>query len=249
MAAKERGLSRSLLARTRESNPLPEGTAAVGLGLLVVGVSAWGFLAISARGLGKTEQAPLSLLWSLLFLAGPGFFLPLEQEVSRALAARRARGLGSGPLIRRAAFLGAGLAAMLVVVALVASPAIVDELFDGHTLVFVAFLIGLLGYYAEHLSRGTFSGLGRFRAYSILITVEGTSRLAAAAAFAAVGIATAGPYGLALGLAPWLGVAVALRGQKGLVEPGPHASYSELSSALGALLVGSVFAQASASSR
>jgi len=237
-------LSRNILSRSRESNPLPEGTLAVGVGLLVVGVSAWGFLVVSARALGKAEYAPLSVLWSLVFLAGPGFFLPLEQEVSRALAGRRARGLGSGPLLRRAALLGGGLAAMLVVIAVIASPALIDHLFRGRVVLFVAFLAGLLGYYAEHLARGAFSGLGRFKAYSTLITVEGTSRLLAAVVLALVGIEKAGPFGLALGLAPWLGVAVALRGQRDLVQPGPEATYSELSSALGALLVGSVFAQA-----
>ncbi|MEY2589667.1 MAG: hypothetical protein QOJ67_1651, partial [Acidimicrobiaceae bacterium] len=76
----------------------------------MAGVSAYGFLVLSARVLGKAEYAPLSVLWAAVFLAGPGFFLPLEQEVSRALAARRALGLGTGPVLRRAAMLGGALA-------------------------------------------------------------------------------------------------------------------------------------------
>ena len=78
----------------------------------------------------------------------------------------------------------------------------------------------------------------------MLISVEGTSRLLAAVILALIGVEKAGPFGLALGLAPWLGVAVALRGQQRPRPAGPEASYSELSTALGALLVGSVFAQA-----
>ena len=118
-------LSRNLLARTRDSNPLPEGTFAVGVGLLVAGVTACGFLVVSARALGKTEYAPLSVLWSLVFLAGPGFFLPLEQEVSRALAARRARGEGLGTAAaagRRCWAVGSPPCS--VVVAVIASPAL-----------------------------------------------------------------------------------------------------------------------------
>ena len=44
-----------------------------------------------------------------MFLAGPGLFLPLEQEISRALAERRARNQGGVPVVRRAATIGVGL--------------------------------------------------------------------------------------------------------------------------------------------
>ena len=46
-------------------------------------------LVLSARALGHEAYAPLSVLWALVFLVGPGFFLPIEQEIGRALAARR----------------------------------------------------------------------------------------------------------------------------------------------------------------
>lgn len=45
------------------SNPLPEGTLAVGAGLIVSGVTSYGFLAISARALGPERYAPLGVLW------------------------------------------------------------------------------------------------------------------------------------------------------------------------------------------
>ncbi|MGH8976031.1 MAG: hypothetical protein ACRD0C_22825, partial [Acidimicrobiia bacterium] len=61
----------------KEKNPLPEGTLAVGAGLIISGVAAYGFLAISARALGPSRYAPLGVLWALMFVAGPGFFLPL----------------------------------------------------------------------------------------------------------------------------------------------------------------------------
>ena len=56
-----------------------------------------------------------------MFLVGPGFFLPLEQEVARSLAAARAVGVGTGALLRRAELLGGAVAlalALLVSVAL-----------------------------------------------------------------------------------------------------------------------------------
>jgi O-antigen/teichoic acid export membrane protein len=48
---------------------------------------------------------------------------------------------------------------------------------------------------------------------------------------------------LALALPPAVAVLIALRGQHGLLTPGPTAPYTELSSALGLLLLGSVLAQ------
>jgi O-antigen/teichoic acid export membrane protein len=212
-------------------------------GLVVAGITAYAFLLVTAHAVGKEEYATFFVLWSLVFLGGPGFFLPLEQEVSRALAARRAAGLGSGPLLRRAAGLGAVLAGGLVVVCLAGATVAVDQLFDGQALLVLALALGWLGYYAEHLARGVLSGLGRFRPYSELLGAEGLARLVICVALAAGGAATAGPYGLAVGLAPWIGVAVAMRGERDLASDGPDAPWSELSTALGWLLVGSVMAQ------
>jgi O-antigen/teichoic acid export membrane protein len=48
---------------------------------------------------------------------------------------------------------------------------------------------------------------------------------------------------MCLAVAPFIAVAIALRGQKGLLTPGPPAPYSELSTALSWLLGGSVLMQ------
>ncbi|HEY2812076.1 MAG TPA: hypothetical protein VGJ03_01300 [Acidimicrobiales bacterium] len=230
------------MARARGSNPLPEGTLEVGVGLILAGVTSYGFTVVAARTLGKAEYAPLSVLWALVFVAGPGFFLPIEQEVSRALAARRARGEGTGPVIRRAAMFGELIAAVLVIVLLILSPLIVSNLFNGEWLLFVALLFGTVGYSVEHLARGAYSGTGRFRPYSVVVGGEATLRFLACVVLAIVGATYAGWYGMALGLAPAFAVLISLRGQHGVVTDGPDAPWSELSSALGALLAGSVLA-------
>ncbi|MDQ3354283.1 MAG: hypothetical protein M3507_07375 [Actinomycetota bacterium] len=235
--------ARNLLARTRQGSPLPEGTLAVGIGLLVTGATAYGFLVAAARALGAEQYAALSVLWALVFLAGPGFFLPLEQEVGRALASRRVRRLGAGPLVGRAALLGSGLVVVLVIAALFAARPIISYLLDGDVLLFAGLLVALVGYFIGHLARGTLSGLGRFRAYSLCLAGEGVVRLVACLILAVGGVTSAGPYGLALGLAPFAGVAIALRGQRDLVSPGPAAPWNELSASLGWLLTGSVLAQ------
>ena len=228
----------------KAANPLPEGTLEVGVGLVLAGLSAYGFTVVAARALGKTDYAPLSVLWAMVFLAGPGFFLPLEQEVSRALAARRALGTGTGPVVRRAAMFGAVICALLLTVTLIASPLLVSQLFDHDWLLMVGLLLGMVGYCIELLARGTYSGLGRFRPYSVVIGGEGLVRFLICAGLAVGGVTYAGWYGLALGIAPLVAVLVSFRGQHDLVTDGPDAPWSELSSALGALLVGSVLAMA-----
>lgn len=231
------------LIRITGGNPLPQGTTAVGIGLLVTGASAYGYLVVAARALEADEYARLSVLWALVLLVGPGFFLPLEQEVGRALASRRARGTGARPVLARAAVLGSAFVAVLVGTALVATGPLRDRLLDGNVVLFTSLLLSLAGYFVMHLARGALSGNGRFGAYSVSLAAEGVIRLFACLALAATGVASAGPYGLILGLAPFAAVALALRGQHELSRPGPGAPWSELSSALGWLLAGSVLAQ------
>ena len=50
----------SSLAQRVGRNPLPEGTLAVGAGLVLAGVAQYGFLAVSARALGSAHYAPLA---------------------------------------------------------------------------------------------------------------------------------------------------------------------------------------------
>jgi O-antigen/teichoic acid export membrane protein len=217
---------------------------AVGLGLIVNGICTYGFLVVAARALGPVEYEPLGVLWMAVFLAGPGFFLPLEQEVSRALADRRGRGvIGTGPVVKRAAVLGALLVAALVLTGLLLGSLMTATFFNGKWILVVTLVGTFFGFYATHLARGTFSGVVRFRPYSVLIGTDGLYRFLLCAALAVAGVGVAGPYGLILAVAPLLAVATAVLGQRNIITDGPDAPWSELSSSLGWLLVGSVLAQ------
>ncbi len=235
-----------LRERLRERNPFPEGSATIGLWLIVAGVTAYLFLAISGRALGSNRYSALAVLWVLAFTAAPGFFQPLEQEIARAVAARRARRVGTLPVIARAAATGSLLAVGLLVVILVAalvSP-LVDSLFKGQSLLVWALAIMLVGYLSEHVTRGVLAGYDRFGPYGLLVGSEGILRLIACIVFVVIGVETAGPYGLLVAFAPFAAVAIALRGQKGLIEPGPPASWTEISRNIGFLVAGSALALA-----
>jgi O-antigen/teichoic acid export membrane protein len=236
--------ARQLLDRGSSANPLPEGTLAVGAGLLVLGLTAYAFFVICARALGPERYSSLSVLWTLVFFAAPGFLFPLEQEVSRAVSARRALGIGGGPVIRRAAALGAGLAAALAAITLAASGPLLEHLFDHQTLLLVGLVASLPVYAALHLTRGALSGTGRFSAYGALLAGDGLLRVGAAIVMSIVGLKTAGPYGMLIAGASAAILLTVLSRQRGLLEPGPEAPWSELSEALGWLLLGSVLAQA-----
>jgi O-antigen/teichoic acid export membrane protein len=229
----------SILGRFHR-NPLPDGSLSIGLGLVVAGLTQYGFLAIAARALGPVRYAPLATFWSLLFVVGPGFFLPLELEVSRAVAARLARGDGGRPLVVRAAVGGAALLGVLVIATAIASGPIDQRLFDGDPVMVWALVAGLCAYYLEHLTRGTLAGNGRFGGYGLLLGSEGVLRMLLCSALGVIGATIAGWFGFVMAIASFMAVGVALAGRRGLLLPGPPAFWGELSRALGYLLVSSV---------
>jgi O-antigen/teichoic acid export membrane protein len=230
----------ALAARLTERNPLPDGTLTVGGGLVVNGIMSFAFLGIAARTLGKTAFEPLSVYWALIYLVCPGFFLPLEQEVSRALANRWARGLGVGTLVRQAGQLGSGIMAFLLLATGVCTPLLLSHFFDDQVLIIVAMVLAIVGYAAVHLARGTLAGLGRFKGYSKFYLFENTIRVALCLVLVVAGSRTAGPYAVAAGLAPSLALLLAMLGEHDLASPGPEADWAELRAAMGSLLAASV---------
>jgi O-antigen/teichoic acid export membrane protein len=231
------------LAGAAKKLPVPEGTWAIGAGLIVVGLSAYGFQILAAKRLPSADYNALNVLWAMVFVLTPGLFQPLEQEVGRAVAARRVRGEGGAPLVKRAAFLGFVLALVVVALGAIFHKRLIDTQFDGRSILLGALFAGILFYFVAFITRGTLSGNGRFGPYGLMHGSEGTVRLVACIALFAVGTKSVGPWAFALVTPPLVAVAVSLRGQRGLMAPGPEAPYSELSGALAWLLLGSVLAQ------
>jgi O-antigen/teichoic acid export membrane protein len=233
----------SRLTGAAKNLPVPEGTYAIGAGLIITGLAAYGFQIIAAHQLSKSAFAALNGLWAIVFVVAPGLFQPLEQEVGRALAHRRAQGIGGGPLVRRAAVLGAILAGSVAAISAIFAKPLIDNLFHGYAWLLPALFVALACYYLAHLTRGTLSGNGRFGPYGAMHASEGLVRIGFCALLAISGSTLVGMYGIALALPPLFAVMISLRGQHNLLVPGPEAPYSELSSALGYLLVGSLLAQ------
>lgn len=222
--------------------PLPEGTIPVGAALLVAGVATFAFFKVGTWAVGGDEAfKPISSLWFATFALAPGFFLPLEQELGRALSHRRAVGDGGAPVVRRVVQLGLILATIVVVVMLAASPLITSDFFDGSWWMFFALVVAFAAYAPAHLARGVCSGSGRFRAYATVMGADGVVRIVLCVVLAVIGISSAAAYGFAVAAAPLVGVAIVyLRGEL-RADPGPESSWAEVTPNLGWLLLGSVF--------
>lgn len=223
--------------------PLPEGTIPVGIGLLVSGLSAFVFLKVGKNALGGDDGfAPVLSLWFATFALAPGFFLPLEQELGRAVSARRALGQGGRPVLRKVAMLGGILAATVLVVVLALGKVITDSYFDGDWVLLLALVVAFASYAPVHLARGVASGSGRFRAYAIVMGADGAVRVILCVALAVFGATSAGAYGMAVALAPLAGFFYVLGRGELHTDEGPTATWAEVTPNLGWLLLGSVFA-------
>lgn len=250
--------------------PVPDGTIPVGIALLIAGFATFAFFRIGTVAVGGEEEfKPIVSLWFATFLLAPGFFLPLEQELGRALAHRRAIGDGSAPVVRKVLRLSAALVAVVIVVILAVSPLVASAYFDGDWLMVIALITTFVAFAPAHLARGICSGSGRFRDYALIMGSDGVIRIVLTVLLAFLGIKTAGIYGLAIAVSPLFAVAYVWR--RGALRPFPryrsdwhaHASdgdvrldpddaldegstaeWNEVTPNLGWLLLGSVFAAA-----
>ena len=67
--------------------PLPEGTLPVAAALLIAGIATYAFFKVGTWAVGGEDAFnSISSLWFATFALAPGFFLPLEQELGRALS-------------------------------------------------------------------------------------------------------------------------------------------------------------------
>ena len=67
-------------ARVLWRSSLPGAIVPMAAGVVVLGFTAYGFLIVTARTLGPERYAPLSVLWALVFLVGPGLFYPWSRS-------------------------------------------------------------------------------------------------------------------------------------------------------------------------
>ena len=234
----------SSLPTDNKRSAIPEGTLSIGIGLLVAGVTIYIFFKIGQQALGQEKFKPLVSLWFVMFAIAPGFFLPIEQELSRAVAHRRALNQGVGPVVKKVALLCAATVVFLLALILLLSPIINENLFEGNAIITVSLAIAIVTYGALYFTKGLSSGLGKFSAYGFIVGADGAIRVLACTALLLLGVTQLSAYSLIIVITPIIGVMIVLLAGQLKTESGPPATWSEITENLVWLLGGSIFAAA-----
>jgi O-antigen/teichoic acid export membrane protein len=175
------------------------GTALIVVGTLVATVCAYLFQLLGGRTLGPEAFAPLTILWTVQFVAMHVLYQPLEQYAIRQVELRR------GIDWR---FVAGGIAVTTVLAAVFVELTL-ELLFSGdRTYVWIAALM-TLAYAGFALVRSQLAGAHRYEAYGLATGAEGLLRLVAAGAILGVTTSAVGlSWAMVLApfaVLPWLG--------------------------------------------
>jgi O-antigen/teichoic acid export membrane protein len=163
---------------------------------LVVGVIAGTLLAyvfqlVGGRLLGPEDFAPISVLWTLMFLTGTVGLTPIEQFVARESTAGRR-------VLTRHSWIIAVVIGVTASIAAAFTTLTRDRLFLGSDVFIVMSVALVIATAPLFLSRGLAVGHHRFGMYGAMLGLEGLGRLVVGG----IGLAVVGgPVGLAWGVA------------------------------------------------
>lgn len=152
---------------------------AVGLG--IVGVAGYVYVAIVGRAFGEPQEAStvsaLLSIYLLINIIGPGLFTALEQATSRAVSEASTMGRSVRPSAIRAAKLGVLTCMALAGLILASWPLLLGPVLDQRPGLLVALVVAIGGSAAVYWVRGVLSGQQRFGLYAATFYVEGGVRL------------------------------------------------------------------------
>jgi O-antigen/teichoic acid export membrane protein len=199
----------------RRAVRLPEqlsSAAVVGVGLVLLGVAAYVFLALAGHALEPRDYTSVASLYFVTAIIGPGLFVAVEQETSRELSSRIAAGSGTMPVARTASLVSAALAGIVVVVLLALSPVLVRMVFGGSWALLVAAVVSVAGAAAVYVVRGLYAGERRFGWYSGTLAAEGLGRLVPCVVLVLVGSANPATFGYVFALGTAVAAAATVPG-------------------------------------
>jgi O-antigen/teichoic acid export membrane protein len=229
--------------RTSRAVIVPAGTGSVGVGLVVLGLASYAYLAMAGHALGPAGMSSVSVAWAIAYALGPGVFFPVEQEITRLVAARRAYGEGGAPVLRRGAVLAGALLALLGVVMVAVRGPLADRLFGGEVAMVWALLASFAGMALSYVVRGMLAGEGHFGWYGIQLGLDGLLRIVLAAALGGLRVDSPLPYCLILAVAPIVATLCTVRPLRGAFHAGPEVDWLDLCRGLGLLVVSVSLAQ------
>ena len=171
-------------ARARVRTP---GTTAVLAGSFASGLGAYAFQVLGTRALGDAAYAPISVLWTIQYLALTIALVSVEAYVTRAVTLHA----DEPDVVRRGELVMSAWIGCVVVAVGAAAWVWRDALFHGRgaDLPLVAALI-VAGYGAFVVIRGRLAGEYRFRHYGIATAMESLSRVLIAVPVVVLGATT-----------------------------------------------------------
>ncbi|MEZ0092069.1 lipopolysaccharide biosynthesis protein [Streptacidiphilus sp. EB129] len=222
---------------------IPPGTHLVIGGTMILGAASYIQISVAGHALSGDPQQAVSELWSLVMTLSLGLFFPIEQELTRVVAARVVRGEGVAPVLRRAAALTVGLLALIGLALALAAGPLADTFFGRDRALVWAFAASLAGMALVYLTRGILAGLGLFDAYGVSLGLDGLLRIVLAGALFLAGSHSALDYALVLAAAPLVAMLATLRTTLRGCRPGPPMPWRELFQNMTMMICGSVLAQ------
>nr|WP_237535445.1 hypothetical protein [Streptomyces sp. SID3343] len=228
---------------SRAVRALPPGTLRVGIGVVVLGAASYVHLALAGHTLSPDSMANVSVLWTIAFSVGYGFYTPVEQEITRIVAARHIGGEGAAPVLRRGTILAGGILLAILLVVAAAGVPISDRLFGGQRSMLFALAGAFIGLAATAVTRGILAGLGLFREYGAQLAIDGGLRIVFAILLAVLGVESALMFSLILMVAPLLSVVVTLRPVLRHALPGATVTWKAMYRGLALLIVSTMLSQ------
>jgi O-antigen/teichoic acid export membrane protein len=223
---------------------------AVASGLVILGGASYVHLAVAGHALKNDPggHTAMSEVWAIVFSIGLGLFMPIEQEITRFVAARR-----SGPpktpvdgaqqLLRKGATLAAGMVVVAAILLAAFAHPIANAVFDGKVSLVWALGSALAALACQYPTRGVLAGSGAFGWYGAQLGIDGGLRVILAVSFGLAGVRSPFMYALILTIAPVLSVLATLRPVLRLARPGAATSWAAFNRGLWLLLVTSLLAQ------
>ncbi|WP_411101530.1 lipopolysaccharide biosynthesis protein [Streptomyces sp. cmx-4-9] len=234
-------VKRSPLAKLADT--LPPGTLLVIGGTVVLGAASYVHLMAAGHSLDTDAMASLSVLWTVLMSVGIGLFFPVEQELTRIVAAHRVGGRGVAGVLRRVTVLTAAMSGLLMAAMAAAARPLADTFFDGRTDMVLALGLAFVAMAAGNVTRGVLAGLGRFGPYGWQLGIDGVLRIALAVAFALAGVRSPLAFALILTAAPLVALLATVRPVRQGLGPGPADSWKGLLGGLGPLIASTLLSQ------
>jgi O-antigen/teichoic acid export membrane protein len=182
-------------------------TGILSVGLAAAGVATFAFFSLASHVLDGAEYTRIVVLWSVMFIVISTIYRPVEQLLSRTIAARRAAGLAHDHPLLVPAAIQVGFGIVFIGAALLLRSPIEEELFAGSSALYWAMLAGVTTYGAAFFARGWLAGYKRYYVFGALVLFDACARVCFPLAVA-LGIGGQSTIALGIAAAPALSLLV-----------------------------------------